>query len=166
MPLTLCQICKSEFYVKPTHKKRGWGIYCSISCRTKGQLQGKTFPCYVCSKEVYRSPLDIKKSKSGKYFCNKTCQTIWRNKILFIGENYLNWKNGKSAYRSILEAEGIKKQCTICYIEDERVIIVHHIDKDRTNNNVTNLIWLCNNCHYLVHHYKEEQKKLYSIIKK
>ena len=50
-----------------------------------------------------RSPLAIKKSKSGKYFCTKKCQTIWRNKILYTGENHSNWKDGESAYRRILE---------------------------------------------------------------
>ena len=28
----------------------------------------------------------------------------------------------------------------------------------RKNNSVSNLIWLCHNCHHLVHHYKNETK--------
>lgn len=164
MPLVSCLNCKKELYVKPTHLKKGWGKYCSITCRTKGQLRGKYFACSICTKKIYRAPLAIKKSKSGKYFCSKTCQTVWRNTILFIGENHSNWRHGESAYRRILTAEGIEKKCVLCKIDDERIIIVHHLDKNRLNNKVVNLIWLCNNCHYLVHHYTEEQKKLRIII--
>lgn len=166
MPVTFCLTCKKEFYVKPSHLKRGWGKYCSINCRTKGQLIGKFFECFICKKEVYRSPLGIKKSQSGNYFCSKRCQTIWRNSILFTGENHSNWKYGESAYRHILEKEGTEKICVLCKISDKRVIIVHHIDKNRKNNNISNLIWLCNNCHYLVHHYNEAKERLGKIINK
>jgi len=39
-------------------------------------------------------------------------------------------------------------------------LIVHHIDKNRNNNGIENLIWLCQNCHYLVHHYTDDRKRL------
>ncbi len=166
MSIVSCLSCNHEFYVKPSHLKKGWGKYCSIACRTKGQLKGIIFLCFICNKNVYRTKMDIKKSKSGNYFCSKRCQTIWRNTILYTGENHSNWKHGKSAYRRILEATGIEKICVMCKISDKRIIIVHHIDKNRKNNNLTNLTWLCNNCHYLVHHYGEEQIKLNLILKK
>lgn len=151
--------------MKQSHISRGWGKYCSIECRSKGQLKGKNVNCFLCNKEIYRPPLSIKRSKSGKFFCNKKCQTIWRNKILFIGEKHANWIHGKSAYRRILKASGSLQMCALCNTSDNRVIIVHHIDKNRNNNTISNLIWLCNNCHYLVHHYKEEEKKLKLLIK-
>lgn len=143
----------------------GWGKYCSIDCRNKGQLRGEKVCCSICKKEVYRSPLAIKRSRSGKYFCSKICQTVWRNKIIFIGENHANWKNGESAYRRILKASGRLEICTLCETSDKRVLMVHHFDKNRKNNKITNLIWLCNNCHYLVHHYNDEAIKLRELIK-
>jgi predicted HNH restriction endonuclease len=40
------------------------------------------------------------------------------------------------------------------------VLAVHHVDQNRTNNKVTNLAWLCHNCHHLVHRYPIERKKV------
>ena len=41
-----------------------------------------------------------------------------------------------------------KGWCRCCRSEGEHM---HHIDKDRTNNNFDNLIFLCRKCHLLVH---------------
>ena len=46
----------------------------------------------MCKQEVYRTPGDIRESKSGKFFCSKTCQTNWRNTNVFVGVNHKNWK--------------------------------------------------------------------------
>ena len=163
MPDVACKICGSEFYVKPVHQKKGWGKYCSVACRTKSQFNGKIVACFICRKEIYRSARDLKTSSSGLFFCSKSCQTIWRNKILFSGENHASWKYGESAYRRILSSTDKKKTCVLCKSEDFRVLAVHHLDKNRKNNDVSNLTWLCHNCHYLVHHYKEAQAKLREI---
>lgn len=164
MPNVKCLVCTTEFYIKPSHQKRGWGKYCSIACRTKSQFKGKYTNCFICDKKIYRSPRDFKNSDSGNFFCSKSCQTIWRNKILFIGENHSNWKDGKSVYRRILKATGKEQLCTLCKIDDTRVLVVHHRDKDRKNNTIANLIWLCHNCHYLVHHDTSEQKRLDNMV--
>ena len=160
MPNVKCLICKAKFYVKPSHQKRGWGKYCSIFCRTESQFKGKDINCFTCNKQTYKSPKDLKNSKSGNFFCSKSCQTIWRNKILFSGENHSNWKYGESAYRRILKATGKEQVCELCRDHDIRVLAVHHKDKNRRNNSATNLTWLCYNCHYLVHHYRNEENKL------
>jgi hypothetical protein len=164
MPLAKCLICNYEFYVKPSHQLRGWGRYCSTKCRTKSQFKGNIFDCFTCKKNVYRSPLAIKKSKSGNYFCNKKCQTIWRNKILYSGENHFFWKNGESAYRRILKSSKRKEICLLCNTKDSRILIVHHLDKNRKNNDLKNLVWLCYNCHYLVHHFRELKDRLLNLI--
>jgi hypothetical protein len=36
------------------------------------------------------------------------------------------------------------------------MLAVHHLDEDRANNAVDNLVWMCHNCHHLIHHYPEE----------
>jgi 5-methylcytosine-specific restriction endonuclease McrA len=41
--------------------------------------------------------------------------------------------------------------CQKCGNTDLRVLLVHHIDKNRNNNNPENLQILCYNCHILVH---------------
>lgn len=153
-----CITCNKEFSVKPFWIKKGYGRYCSLDCKYKGTRTGKEIQCFVCGKSVYKPGKDLKRSKSGKFFCDKSCQTAWRNQE-FIGPKHANWKNGRHAYRSVLPRNGIEKVCTLCKTTDVRVMAVHHIDQNRKNNDVSNLAWLCHNCHHLVHHHKEEVKK-------
>lgn len=154
MAIVRCKICSKEFYIKPNHLQKGWGKYCSISCRSKAQLKGKLVKCFICNKEIYRSPKNLTKSISGKYFCSKSCQTLWRNSQ-YIGDKSRNWKNGEQSYRNILKRSGKKPICSLCNMNNEKVLVVHHIDHIRTNNNIDNLTWVCLNCHYLIHHDKE-----------
>lgn len=49
--------------------------------------------------------------------------------------------------------------CAKCKSTDKRILAVHHKDRNRQNNTVSNLVWLCHNCHFLVHHYKSEAGK-------
>ncbi len=151
MPQVNCKICEKEFYIKPSHHIRGWGKYCSIKCRSNSQLLGKSVLCSTCNKEIYRSPKLLVRSKSGKFFCCKSCQTIWRNNE-YTGNKSSNWKSGERTYRNILVRSGIRQVCVLCGLEDERVIIAHHIDHIRSHNTLDNLTWLCLNCHFLVHH--------------
>ncbi|MEK7219416.1 MAG: hypothetical protein AAB687_01940 [Patescibacteria group bacterium] len=168
MPIVKCKLCLKEFYGKPYFLKNGWAKYCSPACQYKGRKNGKNIPCEICGKETYKQLKRLKKSKSGKFFCSKSCQTVWRNQE-FIGTKHHNWKTGLFAYRSVLSRNKIPKFCILCKTKDERVLAVHHINKDRTNNQLSNLAWLCNNCHFLVHHYKEESlkfKKNLSVYKR
>lgn len=164
MASSKCLICGKEFYIRPNHLNRGWGKYCSADCRTKSQFKGKLVTCFICNKETYRTPKELKTSRSGNYFCSRSCQTIWRNKFLFSGENHANWKTGRAVYRRILLSSGREKICILCKTEDARILAVHHIDKNRLNNKLENLTWLCHNCHYLVHHFAEAKYELTKIL--
>jgi len=155
MPDVRCKICGNEFYVKPSHQKLGYGKYCSRKCHHQGMRKGKYVRCHVCKKETWKQPKDLIGSKSEYYFCTKSCQTQWRNKY-YSGVLHPNWKSGAGVdYRKLLLETCIKKECQKCKCNDKRVLVVHHIDKDRTNNNTKNLVWLCLNCHYLVHNHEE-----------
>lgn len=165
MPIILCRICKKGFYAKPSHLKLGWGKYCSIKCRNISQLKGINGNCEICGMRVYRSPAKLKHSKSGFIFCSKTCQTKWRNSV-YIEEKHPNWKTGISAYRDILKRKGGKPSCFLCQNMDERILTVHHIDKDRFNNIQANLAWVCYNCHYLIHHNKRVESHFRKKINK
>ncbi|MBI1863746.1 HNH endonuclease [Candidatus Woesebacteria bacterium] len=55
---------------------------------------------------------------------------------------------------------GKKPICVVCGLEDERILNVHHIDRNRQNNKLSNLVWVCMNCHYLIHHDIEFEKLL------
>lgn len=153
MPYLKCKICKNELYVKPSHQKMGYGKYCSIDCKHLAQRKGKYVICEVCGKEVWKMPKAIKHSKSGKYFCNKSCQALWRNKF-YSGKLHPNWKGGEYVYPKIMKKYNIPPICKKCGISDKRVLLIHHLDHNRKNNTIKNLIWLCRNCHYLIHNGK------------
>ncbi len=158
MPIVNCKKCDLEFKAKPSWIKNGHGIFCSSSCQYEAKKKGKIIECFICKKEVYKQKKALEKSKSGKFFCGKSCQTVWRNSE-FVGVKHANWKEGEHAYRSVLVRHGIQKVCDNCKIEDKRVMAVHHVDRNRKNNDVTNLVWLCHNCHHLTHHYQPEREK-------
>lgn len=149
-----CKNCKKDFLVKPFFIKIGAGKYCSAKCKHEGSRTGTWLQCEGCQKNIYRTPKYLQASKSKKYFCGKSCQTIWRNKE-YSGIRHAHYKHGMGSYRNILKRTGRKVECSLCKMTDERVIIVHHKDKDRLNNTSSNLIWICRNCHYVVHNYRD-----------
>lgn len=159
-----CLICKKEFYGKPYFLKIGQAKYCSQGCMRIGSRTGKIVNCHVCEKKVYKTKKALRVSKSKTYFCTKSCQTKWRNSV-FIGSKHANWKNGMYAYKSVLLRNKVFPQCVLCKIKDTRILATHHVDKNRMNNKVENLVWLCHNCHHLVHHNKQETDRFLKRIK-
>ncbi len=156
MPIVNCKKCNKEFNAKPSWLKIGYGKYCSSKCQYKSYRKGKFIECDICGKKTWKQPKQINHSKSGKFFCSKSCQTLWRNQE-FVGPKHGNWKGGENIHhKDFLVKNGIKIFCRICGTEDERVIAVHHIDQNRKNNKIKNLIFLCQNCHHLVHYHGEK----------
>ncbi len=166
MPIVKCKICNKGFYRKPSALLLGAGKYCSMACKREGQKTGKNINCFMCNKEVYKPGRTFFKSKSGKYFCGKSCQTIWRNSIVHIGPNHPNWRGGSSndVYRGILRRSGQKQTCNRCAINDKRILVVHHLDHKHSNNKLENLVWLCHNCHFLIHRHPKEREKFMATM--
>lgn len=165
MPLTNCIVCSKLFNAKPFNIRRGMGRFCSILCKSLGTRKRLKHKCLICGRDVEKTPSQVARSKSGKFFCGKSCQTIWRNKE-FSGEKNKNWKGGFSGYRKILMKNGHLQVCSLCYVNDVRVLAAHHIDKNHKNNSKENLTWLCHNCHHLVHHDTLEERRLLNRIAK
>ena len=158
-----CKTCSKKFNTKLFFVKNGGGKYCSTTCHHAGLRNGALKKCFVCGKETYKKALQISRSKSGKFFCNKSCQTKWRNSE-FVGSRHTNYTDGLYSYRSVLLRNKIPKTCVLCKTDDMRVLAVHHVDKNRKNNKLSNLAWLCHNCHFLVHHYEVERGKFMEAL--
>jgi len=151
MQVISCDYCWTSFKRKKSQIEKAKNHYCSNQCRYLSRKKGKVFDCFVCSKKTYKSLKNIKLSQIKKFFCSRQCSTKYLN-LLQREEKHPNWKGGKSSYKEILLRYIPKSQCFICDVCDRRILIVHHIDKNRNNNLPNNLIWLCCNCHFLVHH--------------
>lgn len=96
--------------------------------------------CPVCNKEFTRTVSEP----------TVTCSYSCSNTYFRSGENNPNWGGGERAYRKrALSHYGSK--CSKCGIEDTRVLEVHHINHNRDDNNIDNLIVLCANCHLITH---------------
>jgi len=149
----ICKICNKRFRTKPCFVKKGQGKFCSRYCYYKEKKNDKEFECFTCGNKVYRTLSIVKKSKSQKFFCSKSCQTIWRNKE-YVGTKHARWNGGDSTYRKIIEDSGIEQICKNCGTVDKRVFAVHHVDQNHSNNKLENLVWLCHNCHHLIHYGK------------
>jgi hypothetical protein len=158
-----CPTCGKEFYAKPHRVRRGWSVYCSKQCLDLSKQKGEIRQCGHCGKEIYRKLADIRKSRSQLFFCDHSCRASWTN-TLRSGENHPNWKQGGSAYRDILLRSGIEPICERCGNSDARVLAVHHLDQDRTNNRLDNLVWICHNCHHLIHHFQQEMNAFMATL--
>lgn len=158
-----CSHCKQSFLIKPSRLKDGFKKYCSRTCAHAGTKKGRVVSCHSCATKVYKSLKALRGSKSGHFFCTKSCQTKWRNHN-FKGEKHANWKGGKHAYRRMMLQSNKPQICGHCQTTDTRILAVHHVDTDRSNNTLENLVWLCHNCHHLIHHYPDETKKYMATI--
>lgn len=149
----VCKRCGTKFAVKPCHHKMGQGKYCSMECLWQSQRTGRFVPCEICGKEAWKAQRALKNSKSQKFFCSKSCQTKWRNSV-FIGEKHANWCGGEFTYHRVMAEHKIPAVCHSCGIIDRRVLVIHHLDRNRKHNTIENLMWLCRNCHHLIHNGK------------
>lgn len=162
MPYVNCKRCSANFYAKPRHLKVGWGKFCSQKCQFQAQRTGVLVNCTECGQQIYRTPKHFKHSQSGNFFCNKSCFAVWKNKTMLIGEKHINWRHGEYAYRNIMKRTTKNPVCLGCGIKDFRVLLVHHKDRNRKNNKVENLVWLCHNCHHLEH--REDRRNKMEVL--
>lgn len=114
--------------------------------------------CPVCS-EVFKTQKDHPKAKM---VCSISCSnTYFRS-----GENngrYKNGTNGEIEYRTIC-FKNHKKECIICGFD--KIVDVHHIDKNHKNNDPKNLVPLCPNHHKMMHTYAYKDETIIELNKK
>lgn len=106
--------------------------------------------CKNCGKEFNKNPAEIKKSKTGNVYCSRSCSNSMNNRLFKTGKLSPNYKNGNSSYRQIM-LRTCENECKDCGNQDVRVLEVHHIDGNRKNNEIDNLVILCANCHKIRH---------------
>lgn len=95
--------------------------------------------CDFCGKDIYKYVSDVKKWN----FCSSACRD---NKLKKPWEELSPSKRERN-YRAFALSQK-KNECACCgYKEHVRLLDVHHIDGNRKNNALENLIVLCVFCH-------------------
>lgn len=111
-----------------------------------------------------------KRSEKFRKKCSERSPRYWLGKknLMITGSNHYNWNNGSSFYpysldwTESLRVEIRKKynfKCNICgkYGKD-----VHHIDYNKKNCSLNNLITLCRSCHMKTNHNRNYWGKYFS----
>ncbi len=135
-------------------------VTCTTECskiykkqKIEKQQKGKRVICSLpsCSKEFYIPQNRIDRCKSGYFFCSKEHQVEARGVLEdFKTGPKVDEKNGIKSYRKTAFAHKEHK-CSLCgYHYDEKLLEVHHINGNRNNNRLENLIILCTWCHRVV----------------
>lgn len=96
--------------------------------------------CQWCHKKFRRLKTELAKNKSGFVYCSRECGNRHKNSLIIQVNDGVNYRrNAFLAY---------PHKCDICeWGEDERVLEVHHLDEDKSNNKIENLRILCPICH-------------------
>ena len=68
---------------KPNGKNKA--KYCSNYCTGQAKISKINLNCSNCNLEIEKTPSDMRKSKSGNYFCSKSCTTTFNNKNKTVG---------------------------------------------------------------------------------
>lgn len=132
--LIKCKKCNYKWEISPT---RLYGNYHFDGCP---QCKYTEIECSYCGKRFSRLKSEIRNTQSGFHYCSRECGN--RHKNSFITNNEDGHAYRRNAFNNY------EHKCELCgWDEDERVLEVHHIDENRNNNNIKNLMILCPICH-------------------
>ena len=132
-----CLICNTSFDV--IHNRAKTAKYCSNTCRYKSMVgKGLTsYKCFHCHKEFLDS------ASTKRKFCSKECVNKSAKET---------FKPVFSTVRKMMLTKNLLNQCARCGFDKVKQILgVHHKDRNRHNNDLSNLEVLCPNCHSIEH---------------
>lgn len=155
-------IVNAECFMRGSQDIRGNCPIC-IQERQKDKFeQNRTeVICVYCKKPFLKLTSRLVYSKSGLFFCCREHKDLAQKatsglEFEAMRPDHYGANNGISSYRS-RAFNNYPHKCSICgWDEDEDILQVHHIDENRNNCELDNLIILCPTCHWKItmHKYK------------
>ena len=143
IPNVRCLICGKPVYRRPAELRLSKGrAFCSLICY--GIAGRKEKPCISCGTMV--------RSGLNKKTCSRACANRHRAGIRYkLGRPKLDKvQNQRSIKIRLLLLRG--EECERCGYNKREILHVHHKDRDRKNNDFSNLELVCPNCHYEEHY--------------
>ncbi len=143
-PNTNCVVCDKPIYRRPGVLARfGGHAYCSQTCY--GVASRREKPCVVCGALILAS--------ANKKTCSRVCANKNRT-----GSTYTGARLRDKVYTIRMLKKRLfilrGQQCERCTFAIAEVLQVHHKDRNKHNNELTNLELLCPNCHASEHYLK------------
>jgi len=148
-PNTTCGMCNKAIYKRPSQIKLNDGkAFCSTECYGISCRREK--PCIICGKMILAS--------FHKKTCSRSCSNKNRAGIKY-GQNRPNDKARSQEVLKLrlLELRGLK--CERCGYSKYEILHVHHKDRNRSNNDFSNLELICPNCHFEEHYLEKSWLK-------
>jgi len=97
---------------------------------------------------TYKASIEILKETSPKKYEDYLSKISESKK----GKNNPNWKGGSlfpNYDRMKQEFSGTKRKCNYC--TNEKILEIHHVDENRENDTLENLVAICHKCHSNIH---------------
>lgn len=121
--------------------------FCSRNCYFQNHTTGINTCCTECDKAIWKKQSEL--TNAINVFCSRSCSIRYHNRFRK-GEKHPLWNGAQNEYRQ-LAFENFKPICFVCGYDIKEVLEVHHKDKDRANNALSNLVILCRNHHTEIH---------------
>ena len=149
----VCLNCNSLFRTRVSQDYKCCNLKCTIEYKKKTTPRTNyyiTLVCHTCKKEFERRKSNIK-SRSGLYFCGRKCKEFAQSLVGGVKEIQPDhYGTAGIDYRALFTENELV--CVRCgYDEFKSCVDIHHIDHNRENNDKSNLIPLCCNCHHGIH---------------
>jgi len=150
-----CLNCNDEFKAEIRYINRGHAKFCSRKC--SGVYNGNksrkppNVECAYCNKRFFKNKAQQKNSKSGLFFCCRKHKDAAQRLDGIKAIHPPQYGNGLYVYRK-LALNNLPHKCNRCeYNRFIQTLVAHHIDHDRSNNQLSNMEILCRNCHWEHH---------------
>lgn len=149
-----CKSCLTPFIRRKSHSN-GKKLYCSLKCSSLASRKRVKVECATCGSSLERTPGRVAVTISGLSFCNAACHASAQCLDGGLTEVHpSHYGNGSSRYQQVA-FRNHKKECVDCALAFPPLLVVHHIDGDRTNADPANLEIVCHN-HHAVRHMRME----------
>jgi hypothetical protein len=136
-----CVICSKKFKILRNHLRTA--KYCSDACSYKASKNWGSIVrnCDYCGRKLKRKPSELIHKSCA---CSKEC------KYALMRKDKSDAK-GWNSVKAWMKRHGLIEQCERCGFRKQELLVIHHKDRDRKNNDLKNLEVLCPNCHAAEH---------------